>query len=212
MPDKLNIAVFASGRGSNFRAILDAIRSGTIPGAAVVLAVSNNPGSGALEIARENNIPALHISEKQFPAEEHFTKALLDALAAHEVNFVALAGYMKMLPGPLVRRFRNRIVNIHPALLPAHGGKGMYGMHVHEAVIASGEKRSGATVHIVDEDYDRGPIVLQREVSVDAGDTPERLAARILPVEHEIYPEAIRLFAEGRVTVNGRTVTITAKP
>ena len=212
MPDKLNIAVFASGRGSNFRAILDAIRSGTIPGAAVVLAVSNNPSSGALAIARENNIPALHISEKQFPAEEHFTKALLDALAAHEVNFVALAGYMKMLPGPLVRRFRNRIVNIHPALLPAHGGKGMYGMHVHEAVIASGEKRSGATVHIVDEDYDRGPIVLQREVSVDAGDTPERLAARILPVEHEIYPEAIRLFAEGRVTVNGRTVTITAKP
>ena len=212
MPDKLNIAVFASGRGSNFRAILDAIRSGTIPGAAVVLAVSNNPSSGALDIARENNIPALHISEKQFPAEEHFTKALLDALAAHEVNFVALAGYMKMLPGPLVRRFRNRIVNIHPALLPAHGGKGMYGMHVHEAVIASGEKRSGATVHIVDEDYDRGPIVLQREVSVDAGDTPERLAARILPVEHEIYPEAIRLFAEGRVTVNGRTVTITAKP
>ena len=212
MPDKLNIAVFASGRGSNFRAILDAIRSGTIPGAAVVLAVSNNPSSGALAIARENNIPALHISEKQFPAEEHFTKALLDALAAHEVNFVALAGYMKMLPGPLVRRFRNRIVNIHPALLPAHGGKGMYGMHVHEAVIASGEKRSGATVHIVDEDYDRGPIVLQREVSVDAGDTPERLAARVLPVEHEIYPEAIRLFAEGRVTVNGRTVTITAKP
>ena len=212
MPDKLNIAVFASGRGSNFRAILDAIRSGTIPGAAVVLAVSNNPSSGALDIARENNIPALHISEKQFPAEEHFTKALLDALAAHEVNFVALAGYMKMLPGPLVRRFRNRIVNIHPALLPAHGGKGMYGMHVHEAVIASGEKRSGATVHIVDEDYDRGPIVLQREVSVDAGDTPERLAARVLPVEHEIYPEAIRLFAEGRVTVNGRTVTITAKP
>lgn len=211
MPDKLNIAVFASGRGSNFHAILDAISTGGIPNAHVVLAVSNNSEAGALAVARENGIPAIHLSEKQFASEGLFAEAMIGVLKNNRVNFIALAGYMKRLPSAVIRMFPGRIVNIHPALLPAFGGKGMYGIHVHEAVIASGSKRSGATVHIVDEEYDHGPIVLQREVDVAESDTPESLARKILPLEHRIYPEAIRLFAEGRVEVNGRTVTITGE-
>ena len=211
MPDKLNIAVFASGRGSNFHAILDAISAGSIPDTRVVLAVSNNSEAGALAVARENGIPAMHLSQKQFPSEELFAEAMAGALKDHGVNFIALAGYMKKLPSAVIRMFPGRVVNIHPALLPAFGGKGMYGIHVHEAVIAARSKRSGATVHIVDEEYDHGPIVLQREVDVAESDTPESLAAKILPIEHRIYPEAIRLFAEGRVKVLGRAVTITGE-
>jgi phosphoribosylglycinamide formyltransferase-1 len=119
---------------------------------------------------------------------------------------------MKKLDASVVRRYKDRIVNIHPALLPAFGGAGMYGMHVHEAVVASGAHESGATVHLVDEEYDRGPIVLQERVTVAADDTPATLAAKVLAVEHELYPRAIRLFAEGRVNVTGRQVTITQEP
>jgi len=159
--------------------------------------VSNNSRAGILDVARSNSLPALHVSQKQFLTEPEFVDALLAALRSHGVDFIALAGYMKQLPAEVVNAYRNRIVNIHPALLPRFGGKGMYGIHVHEAVIAAGVAESGATVHVVDEEYDRGAIILQKSVPVLSGDTPETLAARVLSVEHEIYPEALRRIALG---------------
>jgi len=128
--------------------------------------------------------------------------AVRQVLYRHQIDFIALAGYLKKLPAAIVREFRNRIVNIHPALLPSFGGKGMYGIHVHEAVLKAGVKVTGVTVHLVDEEYDHGPIVLQRAVEVHDDDTPETLAQRVLQVEHELYPEALQLFAEGRIRVD----------
>jgi phosphoribosylglycinamide formyltransferase-1 len=209
LPDQLNIAVFASGKGSNFKAILEAIKTGKIQNAQIVLVVSNNSDAGAIDLARENNIPALHINRKQFETDEDFNSTLTSSLEKHCVNFIALAGYMKKIDPTIVRAFKNRIVNIHPALLPKFGGSGMYGMRVHEAVIESKEKISGASVHIVDEEYDNGPVVLQATIPVEVNDTPSTLAARVLKVEHEIYPEAIRLFSEGRIIVDGRKIIIT---
>jgi len=198
----LNIAVLGSGTGSNFRAILSAIQQGKIPRARICLVVSNNSNAGILEIARANSLPVIHLSQKPFESEEDFADALLSTFAAHGVMFVVLAGYMKRLHPRVIAAYRNRILNIHPALLPAYGGQGMYGMRVHQAVIAAGEKYSGATVHLVDEEYDHGPIVLQQRVDVSPDDTPESLAAKVLAVEHALFPEAIRLFAEGKVVVD----------
>jgi phosphoribosylglycinamide formyltransferase-1 len=191
----LNIAVFGSGRGSNFQSILAAIHGERIPGAKICLVISNNSQAGILDVARANSLPAVHVSRRQFSSDEEFAAEVLALLRSHGVDFVVLAGYMKRLPPQVVDAFRNRIVNIHPALLPRFGGQGMYGMRVHEAVIASGERVSGATVHFVDEEYDHGSIVLQRTVPVLPGDTPETLAARVLAVEHEMYPEALRRIA-----------------
>ena len=208
LPDQLNIAVFASGKGSNFKSILDALKSAKICNAQIVIVISNNLKSGALEVARENNIPALHINRKQFVTDEDFNSALMAVLQKHNVNFIVLAGYMKKIDAKIIKVYRNRIVNIHPALLPKFGGSGMYGLHVHKAVIESGDKISGASVHIVDEEYDHGPVVLQKLVPVEAADTPETLAARVLKIEHEIYPEAISLFAEGKIKVTDGNILI----
>lgn len=209
LPHQLNIAVFASGKGSNFRAILEAINAGKIPNSRIAVVISNNADSGALETARTNNLPALHCSRKQFSSDDEFTTTLLALLRTHGVNFIVLAGYMKKIEARIIREYRNRILNIHPALLPAFGGKGMYGLHVHEAVLRSHQTISGATVHIVDEDYDHGPIVLQEQVKIRPTDTPETLAQRILEIEHKLYPEAIRLFAQGKVSVDGRHTAVT---
>ncbi len=198
----LRIAVFASGKGSNLRAILDAIQEKRVRGAEVVAVLSNNSDAGALEIAREHGILAIHINRKMFATDDEFDRKLLSVLADAKTNFIVLAGYMKKINPAIVRQYRNRMLNIHPALLPAFGGSGMYGARVHEAVLASGAKYSGATVHIVDDAYDHGPIVLQQQVDIAPGDTPDSLAARIHEVEHKLYPEAIRLFAEGKVTIN----------
>ncbi len=195
----LQIAVLGSGRGSNFRAIVDAINEGRITRAKVRIVLSNNSGAGILEVARSHGIPALHLSQAQFGSESDFVERLLALLHEHDVNFIALAGYMKRIPPRIIAAFRNRIVNIHPALLPKYGGEGMYGMRVHEAVIAAHEKYSGATVHFVDEEYDHGAIVLQKKIPLEGNETPEQLAEKVLRVEHEIYPEAIRMFAEGDV-------------
>lgn len=208
LKDGLKIAVFASGKGSNFGAIQSAIENGNIPGASVVLVISNNPGAGALQIAKDHGIDARHISRAQFDTDEAFEQNLLETLERHGVNFIVLAGYMKKVSSAVISRYRNRIVNIHPALLPDFGGKGMYGEHVHKAVIASGRKVSGATVHVVDEVYDHGAIVLQQTVPVSPDDTPESLAKKVLEVEHRLYPEAISLFAEGRVTINENKASI----
>lgn len=200
MHSVLNIAVFGSGRGSNFHAILSAMKRGEIPGAHISVVVSNNSSAGILGVARTNGIPGLHISRKQFASEEEFVDRLLSALDAYDVNFIVLAGFMKKIPARVIQRFRNCIINIHPALLPEFGGEGMYGTRVHKAVIASGEKFSGATVHLVDEEYDHGRVVLQKCVNVEPRDTPETLAAKVLEIEHEIFPKAIRMFAEGKNT------------
>jgi len=204
----MNIAVFASGRGSNFLVILNAIDAGILPAQIVVL-ISNKSDAGAMEIARAHNIPTQHLSQKMFSSEEALADAMLEALEKNHAEFIALAGYLKKIPARVIRQYRNRIVNIHPALLPSFGGEGMYGHRVHEAVIASGEKVSGATVHLVDEEYDRGPIVLQKTVAIAQNDTPDSLAAKILKIEHEIFPLALKAFAEGRVRVEGRKAWIT---
>jgi phosphoribosylglycinamide formyltransferase-1 len=203
----MNIAVFASGRGSNLMAILKAIEEGKLK-ARVVVVISNNSSAGALEIARSKGIDALHISRRQFSSDREYADKILSELRKRNVELVVLAGYMKKIPAEVVSEYRNRILNIHPALLPAFGGQGMYGINVHKAVIESGVKITGVTVHIVDEEYDHGPIILQRAVEVKDDDTPETLAERVLKVEHEVYPEAIRLFVEGKVNVFGRKVII----
>lgn len=195
----LNIAVFGSGRGSNFQSILTAINEGTIPGGHIACVISNNSGAGILEIARTHGLPAYHLRSKGFPSEEEFVDRLLAVLRSHDTNLIVLAGYMKLLDPRIIGTYRNCIINIHPALLPRFGGKGMYGIHVHEAVIASGSPVSGATVHVVDEVYDRGAILLQKTVTVFPDDTPATLAARVLDIEHEIYPEVIRRIARGEI-------------
>ncbi|WP_200754001.1 phosphoribosylglycinamide formyltransferase [Candidatus Chrysopegis kryptomonas] len=203
----MNIAVFASGRGSNLMAILNAIKEGKL-NAKISLVISNNSNAGALEIARANGIDALHISRKQFSSDEEYVQKILNELKSRNVELIVLAGYMKKIPSEIIKEYPNKILNIHPALLPAFGGQGMYGLNVHKAVIESGVKITGVTVHIVDEEYDHGPIVMQRAVEVRDDDTPETLAERVLKVEHEIYPQAIKLFVEGKIKVSGRKVII----
>lgn len=203
----MRLAVFASGGGTNFQAIVDASEEGPLP-ADVVCCVSNTPDAGALNRAGRHDIPTHVVPPADFEAPPPFGHALLDVLKAHDTTFVALAGYLCRIPNNVVETYRGRMTNIHPALLPAFGGKGMYGMHVHQAVLDYGVHWSGATVHLVDEEYDQGPIVLQEPVPVYADDTPEKLAARIRAVEHRLYPEALRLFAEDRVRLEGRTVRI----
>ena len=204
---KLQLGVFASGRGSNFEAILEAVREGNLD-ADVRLLLTNNAEAGALSIAQKVKVSTVVISKPEFENRDEFIQTMLSALNEHGVEFIALAGYMKKIPPEVINAYRNRIVNIHPALLPSFGGKGMYGHHVHEAVITRGCKVTGVTVHIVDEVYDRGPIVMQRCVPVEEGDTPESLAARVLKVEHSLYAETLQLFAEGRIEVKEQRAVI----
>ena len=203
----LRLAVFASGGGTNFQAILDAVERGTLP-LTVALCLSNTPKAGALMRARRHDVPTATLNPRDFETEAAYVAALMAVLGEHGVNFIALAGYMRKIPVAVVEAFRGRMLNIHPAFLPSFGGKGLYGRRVHEAVLAYGARWSGATVHLVDEEYDTGPIVLQEPVPVLPGDTPETLAERVLRVEHWLYPQALRLFAEDRVTVDGRIVRI----
>ena len=203
----LNLCVFASGSGSNLKAIIKASLSGRIK-SGVSLVISNNSGSGALQTAAKYNIPYLHLSQKLFSTPKEFTAEILRSLKKHKVNFILLAGYMKMLDPVIIKKFKNRIINIHPALLPKFGGKGMFGIHVHEAVIAEHEKITGATVHFVNEVYDSGAVILQKQVKVKPTDDALALQKRVLRAEHKLYPEAIKLFEEKRVRVRRNKVTI----
>ncbi|NIR51173.1 phosphoribosylglycinamide formyltransferase [candidate division KSB1 bacterium] len=203
----IRVAVFASGGGSNLNALLEAVQSGRLD-ASIVLVISNKAEAGALQIAREYGVPAVHISQKSLPSDDEFNKAILTALKEHGVDMIALAGYLKKIDSCIIREYKNRILNIHPALLPSFGGKGMYGLKVHQAVLDYGCKVAGVTVHLVDEEYDTGPPILQRCVPVEPDDTPETLAARVLEQEHKIYAEALQLFAENRVKIQGRKVSI----
>lgn len=205
--NNLQLGVFASGRGSNFEAIIDAIRENRL-NADLRLLLSNKQDAGALSIARNVDVPTAVVSKQSFETRDIFIETMLSTLKQHGVEFIVLAGYMKKVPPEVISAYRNRIVNIHPALLPSFGGKSMYGHHVHEAVIGRGCKVTGVTVHIVDEVYDHGPIVAQRCVPVEEGDTRDRLASRVLKVEHQLYAEALQLFAEGRVEVVGQRTII----
>jgi phosphoribosylglycinamide formyltransferase-1 len=189
----LNLCVLASGSGSNLKAIIRAGKSRKIR-SKVVLVISNNSDSKALLAARENNIPAYHLSNKLFSSQPEFDKKFLALLKEYKVDLLILAGYMKLVSPAVTKKYKNRILNIHPALLPAYGGKGMYGLNVHKAVLKSGDKTTGATVHLVDDIYDNGAVVLQKKVRVKPGDTPETLQKRVLRAEHILYPEAIKLF------------------
>jgi phosphoribosylglycinamide formyltransferase-1 len=190
----LRVAVLASGSGSNLQAIIDRCAAGAIP-AQVVLVMSNNSGAFALERARQAGIAAVHWSGKKAGSPEAFVDGLLAMLRQAQVDLIVLAGYMKLVPPAIIEAYAGRILNIHPALLPKFGGSGLYGIHVHEAVLAAREAESGATVHLVDAQYDHGAILLQRRVPVHPDDTPETLRDRVLAIEHEILPEAIGRFA-----------------
>jgi formyltetrahydrofolate-dependent phosphoribosylglycinamide formyltransferase len=191
----LEVAVFASGGGTNLQSLVDAIRDGSLK-ANIAAVVSNNSAAYALERARKAGIATYHISQKKHPNSSEYLEALETILNKHAIDFIVLAGYMKLLPLPIVKEYYGRIINIHPALLPKFGGPGMYGLNVHKAVLESGDSRSGASVHIVDERYDHGPILIQRRVPVLHGDTPETLAARVLEIEHKILPMAVALFVK----------------
>ena len=203
----MRLAVFASGGGSNFSAILKAIGVGKLD-ADCVLLITDREGIGAIEKAEAKQIPVAVLPPSSFPVEDTFADELLRVLDQHGANFVALAGYLKKIPSRVVEAFKHRILNIHPALLPSFGGKGMYGMRIHEAVLEHGCRVTGVTVHLVDTEYDTGPIVLQEPVALLPNDTAQSLAARVLQVEHRLYPEALQLFAAGRISVEGRLVRI----
>lgn len=192
---RARVAVLASGRGSNLAALLDACATSDLP-ADVVAVLSDRPAAGALELARSAGLPALEIGD---PADGAALTAMLDRV---EAGLVVLAGYLKLVPGDVVRPYAGRMLNIHPALLPAFGGPGMYGIRVHRAVLASGARISGATVHLVDEAYDRGPILAQWPVPVRPADTAETLAARVLAIEHRLLPAVVRQAA--RALLDGR--------
>ncbi len=198
------LAVLASGGGSNFQAILDAIAEGRLDSEVAVVA-SNKENAGVLERARKANVRAEWVK----PGDDYDDR-LHRLLVEVDPELVVLAGYLKLISAETVRRWKGAMLNIHPALLPSFGGKGMYGIHVHEAVLEYGVKITGVTVHLVDEEYDRGPIVGQLPVPVLDGDTPERLQKRVLKMEHHLYPIALQWFAQGRVKVNDRIVSVIA--
>lgn len=204
------IAILLSGpsRGSNMRAIIEACQARRIPESAVVAVIGARDDAPALQTARELGVSTAVVNPKEFPDADTYGDALLWVLQRAQPDLICLAGYMRLLPKPIVEAFPLQVMNIHPALLPLFGGKGMYGLKVHQAVIESGMKVTGCTVHFVDEGYDTGPIILQRCVSVLDNDTPETLAARLLSVEHETYIEAIRLFVQDKLRVEGRRVKV----
>jgi phosphoribosylglycinamide formyltransferase-1 len=209
-PSPLRIAVFVGtkGRGSNLMALHAATQTGQLHGHIAVV-VGSKAKAPALERARDAGITVAVVDPKLYAGEDTaYADALLTALRRADVDTIALAGYLRRLPSTVVAAFAGRIVNIHPSLLPAFGGVGMYGEHVHRAVLDYGCKISGCTVHLVDETYDTGPIVLQRAVAVHDDDTPATLAARILPHEHTAFIDALQLLAEGRLSIEGRIVSV----
>lgn len=201
----MNLAVFVSGRGSNLNAILSNLELKNKVQVKVV--ISDKKKCGAFEIAAENSLPAYSVSEKNNQGYISFhdvTKLLVDL----EVDLVVLAGFLKLIPDELIKTFKNRIINIHPALLPMFGGKGMYGMNVHKAVFESGMKISGATVHFVDEIFDNGKIITQRCVDISNVDSPEEIAQKVLSVEHQILPYVLGKFADKKIKLSDNRVLI----
>lgn len=207
---KLKLGVLVSGGGSNLQAIIDTSESGYLP-AEVVVVISSKEGVYALERAKIHNIPSKVVIPKDFKSQKEYEDALIKILASYDVDLVILAGFIKVLSPHFVKAFQRRIMNIHPSLIPSFCGDGFYGEKVHKAVLDYGVKITGVTVHFVDEGTDTGPIILQRAIYVKESDTPETLAARVLQEEHKIYPEAIKLYAEGKLEIDGRRVKILCK-
>ncbi|HEY3329677.1 MAG TPA: phosphoribosylglycinamide formyltransferase [Capsulimonadaceae bacterium] len=194
----------AHGRGSTLLNLANACHDGRIPGADVVCVIGTTSASPAIERARETGLETVIVS----PKSDDYSDRLLKALTRFQPDLICLAGYMRRIPAEVLAAYTHRITNIHPALLPAFGGQGMYGSHVHQAVYDYGVKVTGCSVHFIDADYDTGPIILQKTVPVSSGDTPDTIAGRVLVAEHAAYPEAVRLIADGRVTVDGRRVVV----
>jgi formyltetrahydrofolate-dependent phosphoribosylglycinamide formyltransferase len=205
MDDAIRLAVLISGSGTTLQNLLDRIAAGRLR-ARVVLVVSNRADAFGLVRASQAGVSTAVVERKPFPSREEFSRAIFDLCRMAGADLVCLGGFLQLLLIP--EDFLGRVLNIHPALIPAFCGKGLYGHHVHEAVLAYGAKVSGCTVHFADNQYDHGPIILQRVVPVLDDDTPDLLAARVFEQECEAYPEAIRLFAEGRLRLEGRRVRI----
>lgn len=199
------IAVFASGRGSNFRAIFKKIQDGYLCCQIAVL-ISDNTKAGALEFADQNRINTVVVKPKEFQTPEAFGKRLIAILTEYQIDSILLAGYLKKIPDNVIGHFENRILNIHPALLPAFGGKGMYGSHVHQAVYDSGAQVSGVTVHFVNKVYDAGPILLQKAVNISECRSPEAIAEKVLSMEHEVYSQAVKILLEKDIRIQGKRV------
>lgn len=196
----LRVGVMVSGGGTNLQAILDALDCGKITGAEIAVVISNNPGAYALERARSRGIQAVCMSPKSFESREAFNEAFLAKVDKYELDLIVLAGFLVTIPAAMIAKYRNRIINVHPSLIPSFCGVGYYGLKVHEAALARGVKITGATVHFVDEGMDSGPIILQKAVEVLPGDTPEVLQRRVMEqAEWVILPEAIDRIANGRI-------------
>ncbi|MCR4694426.1 MAG: phosphoribosylglycinamide formyltransferase [Pseudobutyrivibrio sp.] len=205
----MKIAVCVSGGGTNLQAIIDKINSGEIHDTEIGVVISNNANAYALERAKNAGIEAVCVSPKDFPTREDFNDAFLRKLNTYNVDLVVLAGFLVVIPKEMIRQYRNRIINIHPSLIPSFCGTGYYGLKVHEGVLSRGVKVTGATCHFVDEGTDTGPIILQKAVEVKEGDTPEILQRRVMEeAEWIIMPQAIDLIARGKVSVESGHVHI----
>lgn len=205
----LKIAVLVSGGGTNLQAIIDSIEKGMITNAEISVVISNNPNAYALERAKKHGIEAVCISPKQYEKREEFNRDFLEKLNSYQVDLVVLAGFLVVLPEMMIKQYENRIINIHPSLIPSFCGKGFYGLKVHEEALARGVKVTGATVHFVDAGTDTGPIIFQKAVEVKQGDTPEVLQRRVMEeAEWVLLPKAIDLIANGKISVVSGQVMI----
>ena len=206
----LRVLSMVSGGGTNLQAIIDSVKNGTITNTELVGVISNNKSAYALTRAEENGIDAKCISPKDYESREVFNQELLKAVDAYEPDLIVLAGYLVVIPPEMIKKYKNRIINIHPSLIPSFCGTGYYGLKVHEAALERGVKVVGATVHFVDEGTDTGPIILQKAVEVQNGDTPEVLQRRVMEqAEWKILPRAIDLIANGKVEVEGHRTIVT---
>ncbi|MCT4604710.1 MAG: phosphoribosylglycinamide formyltransferase [Marinisporobacter sp.] len=204
---KINIAVLVSGGGTNLQSIIDHIEAGNINGKIKVI-ISSKQDAYALKRAEKHGIEGMYIGKENFPNLKERNSRILETLEEKEIDLIILAGYMRILDENMVGKYKNRIINIHPSLIPSFCGKGFYGKKVHEAVLKYGVKLTGATVHFVDKGTDTGPVILQKSVEVKDHDTVEDIAKRVLGIEHEILPLAVKLFCEGKLKVVGRRVIV----
>ena len=205
----LRVVVMVSGGGTNLQAIIDSVKNGTITNTQIVGVISNNKNAYALKRAEENDIPSICVSPKDFETRDIFNEKLLEAVDSYEPDLIVLAGFLVVIPPEMIKKYENRMINIHPSLIPSFCGKGYYGLKVHEAALARGVKVVGATVHFVDEGTDTGPIILQKAVEVQQGDTPEVLQRRVMEqAEWKILPKAIDLIANGKVRVEDKKTVI----
>jgi len=204
---QVKIGVLISGSGTNLQSLIDNSENGNIDGKIAVV-ISNKKDAYGLERARQKNIPAAYINRRDYGSFDEFNSAIIEELKRHDVELVVLAGYLKILSSEFIDKYRNRIINIHPSLIPSFCGKGYYGIKVHEEVVEYGVKLSGATVHFVDEEADTGAIIIQEAVAVDSEDTADTLQQKVLKIEHKILPLAVKYYCEGKIQITGRKVKI----